>query len=139
MSSTEQGTFFSPSIAPNNGTIRNVTALRGHRGEVREQCRQVRGATVYSAGATTRRTWARTDAAARPCLLSPPSASLRRKLPALVKDTGPPSSAATCRIGKSLFGRYLDDLLPCLDAQTTRRSHMELLQCCGGAKSGRRF
>lgn len=58
-----------------------------------EQCKQV-CTPQFTQLVQQRRTWARTDAAARPSLLSPSSALLKRKLPALVTDTGPPSSAA---------------------------------------------
>lgn len=119
-------------------------------------CGAVRGVTDTQTGRFTqleqRRTRARTDAAARPSSLCPPSALLSRKLPApVLKDTVPRSSAAVSSghlppleaFIRLFFGRSPPSgvvssrsLLP---AQTRRGSHMELLQCCGGAKPGFRL
>lgn len=109
-----------------------------------EQCKQV-WTPQFIQLIQQRRTWARTDAAARPCLLSPPSASLKRKLPALVKDTGPPSSAAVSSghlpPREAFTGRDLDDLLPsiwCWATNYKSRQQVEAIWSSFSAAEGQR-
>lgn len=84
--------FFILECAYNRGIVSVV--LRGHEWGRSESSANRSGRHSLLSWYNNERTWARTDEAARPCLLSPPSASLKRKLPVLVKDAGPPSSAA---------------------------------------------